>query len=77
MPWRTGQELAFLLWLVGVPALAGGLAFDAIPFVTAGACCLFVADVVDTAGVTRILRYAFLPPSSAELAEDRVLRRDL
>jgi len=35
MPWRTGQELAFLLWLFGVPALAGGLAFDAIPFVSA------------------------------------------
>jgi hypothetical protein len=26
MPWRHGQELAFLLWLFGVPALAGGLA---------------------------------------------------
>jgi hypothetical protein len=65
MPWRNGQELAFLLWLFGVPVLAGGLAFDAIPFVSAGAWCLFVAAVVDTAGVTRILRYAFLPPSSA------------
>jgi hypothetical protein len=32
MPWRPDQELIFVLWLFGVPALAGGLAFDAIPF---------------------------------------------
>ncbi len=76
MPWRNGQELAFVLWLFGVPALAGGLAFDAIPFVTAGAWCLFVAAVVDAAGVTRILRYAFLTPS-AELADDRAVRPDM
>ncbi len=64
MPWRNGQELVFVLWLFGVPALAGGLAFDAVPFVTAAAWCLLVATIVDTVNVIRILRHAFLMPSS-------------
>lgn len=63
MPWRNGQELVFVLWLFGVPALAGGLAFDAVPFVAAAAWCLFVATIVDTANVIRILRHAFIAPS--------------
>ena len=67
MPWRTGQELVFVLWLFGVPALAGGLAFDAIPFVSAAAWSLFAASLVDTVNVIRILRYAFLTPSSARV----------
>jgi hypothetical protein len=67
MPWRHGQELVFVLWLFGVPALAGGLAFDAVPFVSAAAWCLFVATLVDTVNVIRILRYAFLIPSAARL----------
>jgi hypothetical protein len=67
MPWRNGQELVFVLWLFGVPALAGGLAFDAVPFVRAAAWCLFAAVLVDTVNVSRILRYAFLRPSSAPL----------
>jgi hypothetical protein len=67
MPWRHGQALVFVLWLFGVPALAGGLAFDAIPFVSAAAWCLFIATVVDTVNVIRILRYAFLTPSPARL----------
>jgi hypothetical protein len=65
MPWRHGQELVFVLWLFGVPALAGALAFDGIPFVRAAAWCLFIATLVDTVNVIRILRYAFLTPSSA------------
>jgi hypothetical protein len=60
MAWRRGQELVFVLWLFGVPALAGGLAFDAIPFVSAAAWCLFIAALLDTANVIRILRHAFL-----------------
>ncbi|MBZ5558971.1 MAG: hypothetical protein LAO77_16990 [Acidobacteriia bacterium] len=67
MPWRPGQELVFVLWLFGVPALAGGLAFDAIPFVSAAAWCLLAATVIDATNVARILRYAFLTPSSAPL----------
>jgi hypothetical protein len=66
MPWRSGQELVFVLWLFGVPALAGGLAFDAIPFVRAAAWSLFTATLVDTVNVTRILRHAFLTPSKID-----------
>ena len=64
MPWRPGQMLVFMLWLFGVPTLAGGLAFDAIPLVTAGAWCLFAATLINAAIVARILRYAFLMPSA-------------
>jgi hypothetical protein len=64
MPWRTGQKMVFVLWLFGVPALAGGLAFDAVPFVSASAWCLLAATLIDTANVTRILRFAFLTPHS-------------
>ena len=60
MAWRYGQELVFLLWLFGVPSLAGGLASDAVPFVAAGAWCLLVATLVDTANIVRILRHAFI-----------------
>jgi hypothetical protein len=67
MPWRGGQELVFVLWLFGVPALAGGLAFDAVPFVRAAAWCLFAAALVDTVNVVRILRYAYRTPSLARL----------
>jgi hypothetical protein len=67
MPWRSGQKLVFVLWLFGVPVLAGGLAFDAIPFVSAAAWCLLAATLIDAANVARILRYAFLMPSSAPL----------
>jgi hypothetical protein len=59
MPWRDGQDLVFVLWLFAVPALAAGLAIDAIPLVRAGGWCLLAATVLDTANVTRILRYAF------------------
>jgi antibiotic biosynthesis monooxygenase (ABM) superfamily enzyme len=64
MPWRHGQELAFVLWLFGVPALAAGFAFDAIPFVRAAAWSLFAASIVDTVNVVWILHYAFVIPSS-------------
>jgi hypothetical protein len=46
--------------------LAGGLAFDAIPFVSAAAWSLFAASLVDTVNVIRILHYAFTSPRSAE-----------
>jgi hypothetical protein len=59
MAWRDGQELAFILWLFGVPALAGGLAFDAVPVVRAAAWCLLLATVVDSVSAVRILRHAF------------------
>ena len=63
MPWRNGQELVVVLWIAGVPALAGGLAFDAVPFVRAGAYCLVAATVVNSVSAVRILRYAFARPT--------------
>lgn len=59
MAWRGGQELVFVLWLFGVPALAGGLAFDAVPFVRAAAWSLLAATFLDSANAIRILRHAF------------------
>jgi hypothetical protein len=64
MSWRGAQELGFVLWLFGVPALAGGLAFDAVPFVSAAAWSLFAASLVGAANGIRILSYAFSTPSS-------------
>jgi hypothetical protein len=68
MAWRYGQELVFVLWLFGVPALAGGLALDAVPFVRAGAWCLLIATVTDTVNVARILRHAFVFGARRRLA---------
>lgn len=59
MPSHGLQELVFVLWLFGVPALAGGLAFDAVPFVRAAAWSLLVATILDSANAVRILRHAF------------------
>jgi hypothetical protein len=64
MAWRSVQGLVFVLWLFGVPLLAGGLAFDAIRFVGAGAWCLLIATLLDTANIIRILRHLFVPWSS-------------
>jgi hypothetical protein len=59
MPWRSGQEIVFALWLFGVPALAGGLAFGAVPFVRAAAWSLLAATVIDAANAAIILRHAY------------------
>jgi hypothetical protein len=61
MPWRGGQEIILVLWLFGVPALAGGLAFDAVPFVRAAAWSLLAATVLDVVNVGRIVRHAWTP----------------
>jgi hypothetical protein len=60
MAWRGGQELVFVLWLFGVPALAGGLAFDAVPFVSAAAWSLLAATIIDSANVVKVLRRAWV-----------------
>jgi hypothetical protein len=65
MPWRAGQEITLVLWLFGVPGLAVGLAFDAVPFVSASAWCLLAATFIHTANVLKILRHAFLTPRQA------------
>ena len=59
MAWRRGQELIFVLWLFGVPSLAAGLAFDAVPAIRAGAWSLLLATLLDTLNMTRIVRHAF------------------
>jgi hypothetical protein len=63
MGWQTGRDIAFVLWLFGVPALAGGLAFDAVRYVGAGGWCLLAAALLDSINVTCILRYAFQTPT--------------
>lgn len=68
MPWHSGQNVAFVLWLFGVPALAGGLAFDAVPFVRAGAWCLLAATLLEAVNVARILRHAFPAPNGSSSA---------
>jgi hypothetical protein len=68
MPWRDGQDLVFILWLFGIPALAGGLALDAVPFVRAGAWCLLIATITDMVNVARILRHAFVFGARGRLA---------
>jgi hypothetical protein len=63
MPWRVGQEIVFVLWLAGMPALAGGLAFDAVPFVSAGAWSLLAASLLESIQTVTILRHAYAKPS--------------
>jgi hypothetical protein len=59
MAWRAGQQMAFPLWLFGVACLAGGLAFDAVPFVAAGGWTLLAATILDSVNAWKILRNAF------------------
>ena len=61
MPWRAGQSLVFRLWLFGVPALAGGLAFGAVPLVRAAGWSLFAATLLDSAQAAIVLRHARRP----------------
>lgn len=61
MPSRPLQEWGFLLWLIGVPCLAGGFTFDAFPFLSAGAWVLLAAVVLGAADAARILRHAWRP----------------
>lgn len=73
MPWHAGQELVFVLWLFGVPALAIGLTFDWIPFVRAAAWSLLAATLLDSVTVAGILRHAFATPGQA--ASQRATQR--
>jgi hypothetical protein len=56
---RSLQELVFVLWLFGVPALAVGLTFTFVPFVRAAGWSLLAATLLDSINMTRILRHAF------------------
>lgn len=62
MPWRPGQYAVFALWLIGVPALAYGLATDAVPLVRAAAWFLLAATLIDTAQAVLILEHAYSRP---------------
>jgi hypothetical protein len=65
------QELVFVLWLFGVPALAVGLTFDFVPFVRAAGWSLLAATLLDTANMTRILRHAFAAtPATRAVADE-------
>jgi hypothetical protein len=68
MAWRAGQELVFVLWLAGVPALAAGLAVDAVPFVRGGAWTLLAAAILDSVNAARILRHAYITSSGSSSA---------
>ena len=59
MTWPALQEKAFYLWLFGVPSLAGGFCFDAIPFLAAGAWMLLAATVLNAMHDALILRHAW------------------
>jgi hypothetical protein len=57
---------AWVLWLWGVPALAAGFFFNAIPLLTAGAVALEIAVLIGAAQVLRLVRYGFgMSPWSA------------
>lgn len=62
MPWREAQDVVFVLWLFGVPALALSLAFDNPVVVRAAAGCLLLATALDSVSVGRILAHAFRTP---------------
>lgn len=66
--WRRGQEIALVLWLIGVPTLAVSLAFDVTPFVSAGGWCLLAATLLDAVNIWSILRHAFLTPNNLSAA---------
>ncbi len=65
MPDRRLQRLVFAGWTVGVPALALGLAFEAVPFVGTGGGLLLVAALLNSANLVRILRHAYRAPAGS------------
>jgi hypothetical protein len=50
---------AWVLWLWGVPALAAGFFFNAIPLLTAGAVALAVAAIIGAVQAVRLAAYGF------------------
>jgi len=65
MGWRPGQLIVCVLWLLGVPALAAGLAFGVVGLVAIAAWGLFAATLLDSVGVAIILRHAFRKPTGS------------
>ena len=73
MGWYDGQMLVFALWLFGVPSLAIGLGWDAVPFVRGGSLALLAATILDAANAMRIVRHAFRAPATGSLVAARKL----
>ena len=71
MAWRDGQSLVLALWLFGLPSLAIGFGFDAVPFVRGGAIALLAATVVDATNAIRIVRHAFVRPAAGSSVANR------
>jgi hypothetical protein len=59
MPWRAGQLIVVALWWLGLPCLAAGLAFEAVPLVAAGAWSLLAATALDTMQMALVARHAY------------------
>jgi hypothetical protein len=59
MPSRGLQYAILVLWTLGVPLLAFGLARNGLPWVTVGAWTLTGAAILATANTVRVLRYAY------------------
>ena len=57
---RTFEQAAFYLWLAGVPMLAAGFFFDAVPFLAAGAWSLLAGTVLRSVNTAIVLRHAYL-----------------
>jgi hypothetical protein len=57
MSLRAFDRWAWYAWAAGVPALAGGLAFDAVPFLSAGAWCLAVGTLLRTVSSIAVVRH--------------------
>jgi hypothetical protein len=80
MPVREFQWPAYVLWLVGVPAMAGGFFFEAIPFLAAGAWMLLAGVVLGGLDAIVVLRYAYRGARAeagdeAEITSPRTERR--
>jgi len=56
---RGFERATFWLWLAGVPALAGGLFYEAVPFVAAGAWALLAGVISAACNAAAILRHAY------------------
>jgi hypothetical protein len=60
---------AFLLWSIGVPALAVGLVLNAPTFVAAGGWSLLAAVLLSSVNGVRVARHAFMPGGGAGVPE--------
>jgi hypothetical protein len=67
MPSHGLQQAIWWLWLLGVPALAGGLTFNAVPFLAAGAWLLLAAVTLGAAQAIRVMRHGFTTGTTVQV----------